>query len=615
MPQQNFTVEYGLTVGTANITAASGNIATVGNILANSANLTGTLAVTGNASVGNIGATAGSFTGNINTANLTVSGLSELGNVGNVQITGGVSGYVLTTDGTGNLTWQPSGGGTVSAGTASQLTYYAATGDTVSATGANLTWNGTDLLTVTGNLSAGNIAGTLTTASQPNITSVGTLSSLDVTGNLSAGNISGLLTTSAQTNITSLGTLANLTVTGNVNATAVNSNITSTGTSDFFNATVGNLLSVTATTESTSTTTGAIVTAGGLGVAKNAYFGADVNIAGNLNVTGNTTIVNANDITIADKTFVLANNAGTGALADGAGIVVGNVQIATWLYSNDTVSWETNVDLTPNANASLDLGDPAYVWNNVYAANLYATIQTAAQPNITSLGTLSALTVSGNIGAGNVSATLIAGTLTTSSQPNITSLGTLSSLTVTGNLSAGNVSTSGNIALCQLKVNNCNVATAIANETVGGWGNIGAAGQGFDTVFARAASANNADLAEIYASDHMYEYGTVMVFGGENEVTVSTTTHDTRIAGVVSQYPAFLMNDTASGVPIALTGRVPCRVLGPVHKGTLLVSSNLPGVACAVDPDRFQPGCVIGKSLEQISSASVQLIEVVVGRL
>ena len=406
--------------------------------------------------------------------------------------------------------------------------------------------------------------------------------------------------------------------TGNVRGATLTGNVYSLGISTFNDVTVSNSVNVFSTVDSSGITTGAIVTAGGLGVAKNAYFGKDVNIAGNLFVTGNTTIVNANDVTIADKTFVLANNASTGALADGAGLIAGNISIgiiASWLYDHATTSWQSNLDLTPNANASLDLGDTTRYWRNVYSANVYGTIQTAAQPNITSVGTLNSLSVTGNVSAGNLSGTLITGTLSTAAQPNITSVGTLSSLTVSGNASAGNINTTGNIVLCQLRVNNCNVATAIVNQTTGGYGNIGAAGQGFDTLFARQASANNADLAEIYVSDTVYEYGTVMVFGGNEEVTASTMSHDPRIAGVVSQQPAFLMNDTASGVPIALTGRVPCRVLGPVAKGSLLVSSNLPGIACAMDPARYQPGCVIGKSLEEINSFSVQLIEVVVGRL
>jgi len=74
------------------------------------------------------------------------------------------------------------------------------------------------------------------------------------------------------------------------------------------------------------------------------------------------------------------------------------------------------------------------------------TVYTNAQPNITSVGTLTSLAVTGNVTAGNVyansgtiGASLLTGTLTTAAQPNITSVGTLSSLAVTGNVTAGNI--------------------------------------------------------------------------------------------------------------------------------------------------------------------------------
>jgi hypothetical protein len=548
--------------------------------------------------------------------------------------------------------------------------------------------------------------------------------------------------------------------------------------------------------DSSSTTTGAVTIAGGLGVAGNAYIGGNVNIDGNLYVTGNTTIVNANDVTIADKTFILANNASTGAAADGSGIISGNVsgnaQVASLLFNNATTSWQTSVAVTPVGNASLDLGKTSNYWNNFYSANIYGSIATAAQPNITSLGTLTSLSVTGNANVGNIGATRgvftnvvgaletasqpnitsvgtlssvtvsgnvtaqanlfvtanatfgnissvsgilsvtgnanvgnigannavftnVSGTLTTAAQPNITSVGTLSSLSVSGNTSTGNLSVTGisnlgavgnvkitggtggqfiqtdgagnlsfaavsassivngtsnvtintangnvttsvggtanvlvvtstganisgtanitgnanvgNIGAAKaiftstanigdtITVNTSNIATAIANGGTAGVGNIGAAGQGFDTLFARQASANYADLAEIYVADGLYEFATVMIFGGSAEITISTVSHDSRIAGVVSQQPAFLMNDTASGLPIALTGRVPCRVVGPVKKGDLIVSSHLPGIGIALDPAQYKPGCVIGKCLENNDTAGIVIVEVVVGRL
>jgi len=129
-----------------------------------------------------------------------------------------------------------------------------------------------------------------------------------------------------------------------------------------------------------------------------------------------------------------------------------------------------------------------------------------------------------------------------------------------------------------------------------------------------ASSAKYADLAENYVADAIYMPSVVVVFGGEKEITVSTQSHDTRVAGVISTNPAYLMNSECDGLPVAFTGRVPCMVKGPVNKGDLLVTSIEPGVAQALVSEEFKPGCVFGKSLEQITDSNIATIEVVVGR-
>ena len=154
----------------------------------------------------------------------------------------------------------------------------------------------------------------------------------------------------------------------------------------------------------------------------------------------------------------------------------------------------------------------------------------------------------------------------------------------------------------------------IAKSGTNAVGNIGQTDNRFNTVFATATSALYADLAENYTADAEYAPGTVVVFGGAEEITVTSESHDTRVAGIVSTNPAYLMNATQGNVPVALTGRVPCKVIGPVSKGTVLTTSHLPGVAMVLDPAKFVPGCVIGKSLETIEDSSVQTIEVAVGR-
>jgi len=133
-------------------------------------------------------------------------------------------------------------------------------------------------------------------------------------------------------------------------------------------------------------------------------------------------------------------------------------------------------------------------------------------------------------------------------------------------------------------------------------------------VHGTATAARYADLAEKYSADREYEQGTVLVFGGDKEVTESQTANDKRVAGVVSTNPAHLMNDQLEGgIAVALTGRVPTKVVGTIKKGDLMVTSNIPGVAMANDDPKI--GTIIGKALEDYDSSEVGVIEVVVGRV
>jgi hypothetical protein len=97
-----------------------------------------------------------------------------------------------------------------------------------------------------------------------------------------------------------------------------------------------------------------------------------------------------------------------------------------------------------------------------------------------------------------------------------------------------------------------------------------------------------ADLAEYYEGDKEYAVGTVLIFGGTHEVTASSISHDPRTAGVVSTNPSYLMNSGLAGpntAAVALTGRVPCWVQGPVAKGDRLVNIDT-GVAGRLDMDK-----------------------------
>jgi len=161
-------------------------------------------------------------------------------------------------------------------------------------------------------------------------------------------------------------------------------------------------------------------------------------------------------------------------------------------------------------------------------------------------------------------------------------------------------------------------SSEINKSGTNGTGNIGQSNNAFNTVFAKATSAQYADVAEKYQADADYPPGTVLIFGGSCEVTASIDSHTAAIAGIVSTDPAYIMNsglESAHVATVALLGRVPCRVVGPISKGQCVVASNQPGVATALDPALYQPGCVIGKALEDYHSDQPGTIEVVAGRL
>ena len=295
------------------------------------------------------------------------------------------------------------------------------------------------------------------------------------------------------------------------------------------------------------------------------------------------------------------------------------------------------------------------------SATLTGTLSTAAQTNITSVGTLTSLSVSGALSAGSF-------TVPTAAQPNITSVGTLTSLTLSGTItgktnSGGVVSASNDTGALSVRGDANNAATISFHRPslyavnmgldtdnvfkIGGWSatancfqltgagaltllsgittsgsivpsanltyNLGSTTAWWNNVYGVSVQAKYADLAEHYVADADYPAGTVVVFGGEKEITISTQSHDTAVAGIISTNPAYLMNAAVAGLPVALQGRVPCRVQGPVKKGDVLVTGTTPGVAQRIGIN-WQPGCVLGKALETINTNNIQTIEVVVGR-
>ena len=499
--------------------------------------------------------------------------------LGNAQISANTTAVTIT---------NPEGGTTVLQGATPTITatVISASGNV---TGGNILTAG--LISATGNVTGGNlsgtnIVGTLTTASQNNITSVGTLSSLTVTANATGGN----LLTGGQVSAVGNVTGGNILGGANVNAT------THTGTtvSVTANVTGGNILTAGLISATGNITGGNLITA-------NRTQSSNIVVTGGITApTWGTTGIGIRTVssTYVDSTTANFGTAGTNHVhvlsiptLSAANTAVTILTAAT-LYIAGAPSGGANGTLITRPYALLVNSGNVGVTANVDAGNLKTGGLISATANITggNLLTGGLISATGNITGGNLSGTSIVGTLTTAAQPNITSVGTLTGLTIN------------------------NATTAITNGAANGVGNIGTSANSFNVIFAKATSAQYADLAEMYVADADYLPGTVLEFGGNHEVTISNTAASALIAGVVSTNPAHLMNSTAQGkylAAIALVGRVPTLVVGPVSKGAMMVSAgNGHAQACATPA----MGTVIGKAVENFTGES-GTIEIVVGRL
>ena len=361
-------------------------------------------------------------------------------------------------------------------------------------------WTTPNAFTIAGNVSTGNVSGTkgsftiiggtLETATQPNITTVGTLGALAVTGNVTTGNVSGTtgsftnvsgtLQTVAQPYITSIGTLSSLTVTStttlaNVTAdgatvkdlNATHANISSTAsitgnvTTGNVSGTTGSFTNVSGTLQTVSqpniTTVGnlgnlrvtGVATVGGLviesGGAGSAFsvenITATANLTtSNLTVTGIANLVSFTGVVLTNAQPYITSLGNLTSLYVTGNVDAGNVNATTGHFANVTATTLVRGEnVSANANVTAT--------NGVFT-NVYGTLQTASQTNITQVGTLISLGVTGNVSTGNVSGTTgaftsIRGTMLDASQTNITTVGTLSGLAVTGTTALANVTAVG----------------------------------------------------------------------------------------------------------------------------------------------------------------------------
>jgi len=552
----------------------------------------------------------------------SAGGEINLGSVGNITITGGAIGYVLETDGVGNLSWTPKSTITayISAVTKANPGVVTTTQDNFFTEGA--------AITITNVLGMTQLNGN---SYYVNVLTSNTFSLYSDSGLTTPVDTSGYTTyTSGGRVIASVGGAGTSAAGGSNTTIQFNDNNVIQGNAGFtFNKITGAVAipgNVTAGNVIGTLVTGTLTTAAQPNV-------TSVGTLTSLAVTGN--ISGAN---------LIGNHFGTGTgltSIPGAN-VTGTVANATYAVTAGTAN------SVAGANVS----------GQVANALVAGTVYTAAQPNITSVGTLTSLAVTGNISGANVTGThygaatgltsipaanisgqvanaLVAGTVYTAAQPNITSTGTLTSLTVSANVATGGIKTDNYYYANGVSISfagaysNSNVAAYLptytgqvgtgaatfygANLTTGSNVTVGNITGNWSLTTGSRLLATYADLAEYYEADQHYEPGTVLAFGGEKEVTIADDA-TTKVAGIVSTNPAYVMNSACAGehtVALALQGRVPCKVRGNIKKGDMLVSAGYGFARQALFPIL---GTVIGKSLENFDGIE-GIIEVAVGRL
>ena len=457
---------------------------------------TGNFTVNGMTVSANLSAANANITNLVTTGNINFAGVSNvnLGSVSNLHITGGTANYVLSTDGAGNLSWvaQTGGGGSGTPGGANTQIQFNDSG--TFGGNANLTFNKTtSVLTITGNISAlnanlgnavvanyfsgsGNLlsniqaanitgtvanatqaatANTVVNAAQPNITSVGLLTSLSVgpnsgitltgtSGYVRANSIQGTDGVAAiypaYGGVTgAAGIAGNLTV-----GTGAAGNITANGnvTASYFIGNGSSLSSITGAnvtgTVATATTAGTVTTAAqpnitSVGTLTDINVSGNAVIGGNLTVSGTTTYVNVTNLVVSDPLIQLQSGPNGAAPASNTGKDVG-----TALNYYDTqarvafMGWDVS-------NAEFGFGNAVSISSEVVTFTSYGNVRAGYFiGNGSSLSSITGANVTGQ-----VANALVAGTVYTNAQPNITSVGSLTGLTSNGTIdftSASNVS-------------------------------------------------------------------------------------------------------------------------------------------------------------------------------
>ena len=515
--------------------------------------------------------------GDITTTNITLTGVSNLNSVSNVKIAGGSSGQVIQTDGSGNLsfvtidTWRiQNGTSNVQVLNSGNITF-SVTGTANVGVFTTTGLNVEGYLTATGNITSGNA--NLGNAATANYfigagNNLSNIQGANVSGTVANANYAayaGNVTGSSQGNITSVGTLTALDVSATVNAQAFSSNV-ATGTAPLTVASTTKVTNLNADLldgfdSSQSNTANTVAVRDVSGNLTATYFigdgsqltGIDTSKISNGNSNVSIPAANGNvNITAVGNTTVVVTGTGaniTGYANVSGNVIAGGVKTDNLYYANGS-PWD--LQEAAGSNTQIQYNDGL----NNFGASANFTYNDATQ----------LLTVAGNIDAENVdagnllTANFVTGTLTTSAQPNITSVGTLTSLDVTGNANVGNLGTaqvlaSANVTAPQL-ISNISTGTAplsvISTSRVANL-NVANSGYADDAGNALVATNANAVLNNVRSTGTYYP-AFISATANANYALNSNTAYSANLAN--GQFAATTFEGNLVGTSANVTGQL-----------------------------------------------------------
>ena len=401
------------------------------------------------------------------------------------------------------------------------------------------------------------------------------LVNFSATGNATIGNVSayqfngrlqGTVLTSSQPNITTIGNLTGLEVN--------NGGISSVG-----NVTAGNVSGAKGTFTSVQ---GTLITPAQSNITSLGTL-TGLSVTGALTVTGNTAITNT----------VYAQ----GIYDNGTRVV------STSTNSGNLTISGTVINLTPTGPGVTTVGSTTAI--PVITTDAYGRIS-----NLTTVNISTTLPIAGNTGSSTVA--LANQTLTIGGGANVSTSASGQTVIINSTDTLDSVVSRGSATFTSITLNGqLNMGASIIPSANVSY-NLGSSANWWNTIYGTAVHAQYADVAEKYVADQKYDAGTVVIFGGDSEITTTTQFADPRVAGAISTDPALLMNGASPGLPVALRGRIPLKIIGPVNKGDLLVTAATPGYATSVGLDISHGLSVFAKSLTTDLTNGQKIIEAVI---